>query len=1004
MPPRRKQRKDEDDDAPVLTRSVAVSSDLPWLASRYDSSYGSAPSALPRNNLSGQFRNLQDIVQDALVDAESDEERRPRGSKSIPMSNAPTSAPTPKPKPKTKTKQKSALLQPESSSNFGPEISNSSDASASTPEVGRGQNTPRRNPTRTVNTGTLLSNLGWPRVTGTPDSTRTFGQESSLFGGAELRSTPSRSPNPDILPTTEGEESPIEEDSYPARRSPTKRLFPPRGESSMPPRGQTQVGLRGHVGSPNLMVADHPAPALQPVSRHNVARDSYRNVPDQSFQQHNQANGRPAWNGNVSTEAIPRYNTTHDTYRNVPTHSFQQNGQANEPAANHRANSAQQNGGERSQGHSLFGSLMQDSIDQERRVDRAQQAKLHSERRRRLATHPYVYEIVYKVTKLPRPRWPGRVSDDSDSDGSVAFDMRSRQTPTEELPWGSWLLFRLADAFVAVLDLLFPDTPWYQRPAYIMLAVLVGWLLSRLLSTSDAGSDVLGWLGFSGFNAGLRVPLWMSRPSTIFSDDESREIQRQQRDHDYEITKLTKSSNLHDGSLSKLEGIVPKVVHLKLDKNGRPIIAQEFWHALRDLMKGDREILTIDRGRNGYYHISDEHWRATKDRLSQDPVYQKAASPPQPGTSPADVENIFESKLAKTWEKWLKNNDKRVAKILEPAFGTSIPDKIEKGLAQKLEQYVKNLYKDKKGTKDVVVTRDEFIRHLKGEFATHRNEIKAEALELQKKLEQQVQDAVQKAPEAGIARTELMQIIDERVRDAVANAGLEALAQGKITVNWQSQLRKEVNFLSRGRGTSIDAKHMSPVYKPQIKGKVGSLEWLDSTRRSPDVYPPARTLLRWDDEGDCWCGKESVSSKDGRPLGVFVGYLISHEIVPRYIVIEHILPTATLNPKAMPKDMDVWAYFADLDVRNRVEDFSASHFPSEINNSWLEDGWVKIAQFEYQATEGMDGAHVHQFSPELGNIGAATDQIIVRAVSNHGSDHTCIYRVRLYGDEKKLTW
>ncbi|TEA17194.1 hypothetical protein C8034_v000597 [Colletotrichum sidae] len=1000
MPPRRKQRKDDDDDAPVLTRSVAVSSDLPWLASRYDSSYGSAPSALPRNNLSGQFRNLQDIVQDALVDAESDEERRPRGSKSMSMSNAPTSAPAPKPKPKPKTKQKSALLQPESSSNFGPEISNSSDASASTPEVGRGQNSPRRNPTRTVNTGTL----GWPRVTGTPDSTRTFGQESSLFGGAELRSTPSRSPNPDILPTTEGEESPIEEDSYSARRSPTKRLFPPRGESSMPPRGQTQVGLRGHVGSPNLMVADHPAPALQPVSRHNVARDSYRNVPDQSFQQNNQANGRPAWNGNVSTEAIPRYNTTHDTYRNVPTHSFQQNGQANEPAANHRASSAQQIGGERPQGHSLFGSLMQDSIDQERRVDRAQQAKLHSERRRRLVTHPYVYEIVYKVTKLPRPRSPGRVSDDSDSDGSVAFDMRSRQTPTEELPWGSWLLFRLADAFVAVLDLLFPDTPWYQRPAYIMLAVLVGWVLSRLLSTSDARSDVLGWLGFSGFNAGLRVPLWMSRPSTIFSDDESREIQRQQRDHDYEITKLTKSSNLHDGSLSKLEGIVPKVVHLKLDKNGRPIIAQEFWHALRDLMKGDREILTIDRGRNGYYHISDEHWRATKDRLSQDPVYQKAASPPQPGTSPADVENIFESKLAKTWEKWLKNNDKRVAKILEPAFGTSIPDKIEEGLAQKLEQYVKNLYKDKKGTEDVVVTRDEFIRHLKGEFATHRNEIKAEALELQKKLEQQVQDAVQKAPEAGIARTELMQIIDERVRDAVANAGLEALAQGKITVNWQSQLRKEVNFLSRGRGTIIDAKHMSPVYKPQIKGKVSSPEWLDSTRRSPDVFPPARTLIRWDDEGDCWCGKESVSSKDGRPLGVFVGYLISNEIVPRYIVIEHILPTATLNPEAMPKDMDVWAYFTDLDVRNRVEDFSASHFPSEINNSWLEDGWVKIAQFEYQATEGMDGAHVHQFSPELGNIGAATDQIIVRAVSNHGSDHTCIYRVRLYGDEKKLTW
>ncbi|GJC78322.1 hypothetical protein ColLi_01160 [Colletotrichum liriopes] len=644
---------------------------------------------------------------------------------------------------------------------------------------------------------------------------------------------------------------------------------------------------------------------------------------------------------------------------------------------------------------------MREKIRQEREQEKAQQEALRKERNARLQTWPRIYNTVYSWTHAPRPDSPPPRDEDSDDyDSPIGAH---QQVPSNEFSWSTWILFKLADTFVDLLNFLFSPRSWLIKALLgILLVSLLGWgAVTGLNSAPALGLGGIQWYGLSDIshNLGQFIPLWMSRPSTVFSDEDKREYTRQQRNHEYELTKLTKASKLHEGSLSRLEEIVPKIVHMRLDKHGRPVVGEEFWHALRDLMKSDTEILTMDRGHGGYHFISEEHWRAIRDRLKKDPVYQSAASPAASGPSTAEIEDIAKAKFDKTWEKWLKTNDKLVAKILEPALKTSIPDKIGKDLEYKIEKIVKDRFKDK-DTKDVVVTRNEFIRHLKSEFASHRNEVKAEAQELQKKLEHYINDAVksasEQAPPAGVSRSEMIQVVDGMVRQAIANAGLEALAQGKIGATWDRELRHQVNFLGRHTGVIIDDSATTPDYDPPVKGKIWSPTWLKGTQRDRKPVPASATLWNWEDEGDCWCGKVIVD-KSGVELGVRVGYLLGHEIIPQHVVVEHILPGATLNPDARPKEIDVLAYITEINTRNRVKDFAAAHFPS--SKIILPDGWVRIGHFTYESSDALNGVYVHKLSPELVSLGAVTDQIVLQMVSNYGSDHTCLYRARLYGEK-----
>ncbi|KZL74065.1 spindle pole body-associated protein sad1 [Colletotrichum tofieldiae] len=1212
MPPKRRVRGD-DDDMPIISRGgAAVTSNLPPLASRLDTSYGSAPSTALRNTRRGQRRDLQAIIKETLHDSDDPDDPedpdddddggddddiddiddgpsdRSRGTKRD--HPPPMKSPSPKPVPQSRPTSKGQPSfdpdpDPDSDSDFEPDFGPGRESSESPdllrdpspdptfvqspprqrlsartapsverpsfhqtapaprqrvlPDVAppRGPSPLRQQPltkaagskglappshtgqrlspsrgallaasSRSVFARAISEESGSqhqerrsrepPEPTPTPDSIRTFGQESSLFGGADIGSTPSRlSRSPE-----EVEESPL-------------RPMPPRSNQADQLRGPVRDPISEVVHQPELLDwprqnatrPSQPEPPSTPpaqrfrlqsesprhesparsVARRSVARDSPRTNATPRQVSMDTASPSPAARSSsarlsnhvvedvpatrpistrpsnhvdekastarssstspsnrvieelshldyvppshVSPRRPPQQVNPGPARRNVPQLAANEEpaptrrllhdplsinvvasrpggigGRSIRPSAARRLVEEKDNRpAVRQNGSGLFNSGMREKIRQEREQEKAQQEALRKERNARLQTWPRIYNTVYSWTHAPRPDSPPPRDEDSDDyDSPIGAH---QQVPSSEFSWSTWILFKLADTFVDLLNFLFSPRSWLIKALLgILLVSFLGWgAVTGLNSAPALGLGGIQWYGLSDIshNLGQFIPLWMSRPSTVFSDEDKREYTRQQRNHEYELTKLTKASKLHEGSLSRLEEIVPKIVHMRLDKHGRPVVGEEFWHALRDLMKSDTEILTMDRGHGGYHFISEEHWRAIRDRLKKDPVYQSAASPAAPGPSTADIEDIAKAKFDKSWQKWLKTNDKQVAKILEPALKTSIPDKIGKDLEYKIEKIVKDRFKDK-DTKDVVVTRNEFIRHLKSEFASHRNEVKAEAQELQKKLEHYINDAVksasEQAPPAGVSRSEMIQVVDGMVRQAIANAGLEALAQGKIGVTWDRELRHQVNFLGRHTGVIIDDSATTPDYDPPVKGKIWSPTWLKGTQRDRKSVPASATLWNWEDEGDCWCGKVIVD-KSGVELGVRVGYLLGHEIIPQHVVVEHILPGATLNPDARPKEIDVLAYITEINTRNRVKDFAAAHFPS--SKIILPDGWVRIGHFTYESSDALNGVYVHKLSPELVSLGAVTDQIVLQIISNYGSDHTCLYRARLYGEK-----
>lgn len=479
----------------------------------------------------------------------------------------------------------------------------------------------------------------------------------------------------------------------------------------------------------------------------------------------------------------------------------------------------------------------------------------------------------------------------------------------------------------------------------------------------DAPILTLNWYGWNDWanNVGQFFPSPLLHSHGVLTDDQYDDLKEY----------LQRRTSRTEAAVDNLKSVLPKVVSVKKDNKGKIIIADEFWAALKALIQHDNSILSLD----GKSQVSEQHWKAIEQRLKKAGLLDKPLSAD-------DVARIVDKSAPASWEKWLEKNKQKVADIIGQDKGSS------KG--------------PPKGTNEAVVSKDEFMRELTDRLAKSKKEVDIEMGGLRKELDGVLQEVKKLASDGGMTKTETLTLINKVVDKEIVRR-LAQIGSRPGAAKIDAMFSNRVNFFSPGNNAQIDISLSSPTYELDAPPLL-SHKWLKSMRWQPQFLQDKSQALRpWSDPGHCWCAATLGHKNRTHPATLAVQ--LPRFVIPQQVVLEHIDPAATTDPLAMPRDVEVWARIEDPDHQDRVLDWMSVQFPADLgpprNDKLIDQGFAKIGHFTYDHRPKDEGIYVHQLSRDLvDRLRAATDLVVLRAVSNYGAkDHTCFYRVRLYGDE-----
>jgi SUN domain-containing protein 1/2 len=260
-----------------------------------------------------------------------------------------------------------------------------------------------------------------------------------------------------------------------------------------------------------------------------------------------------------------------------------------------------------------------------------------------------------------------------------------------------------------------------------------------------------------------------------------------------------------------------------------------------------------------------------------------------------------------------------------------------------------------------VLHRDEFISLMQDEYTKLGRLVDKKITEAYHSMSKGVK---------ALIKDDVNKIIMDQIR-------IESLAMANLVANAEINLRK-VNYFSTGLGARIDPYETSSTF---IDDEPAVTSLYRRLFPGPGRRPPITALQKWDEPGDCWCASPDETNQGFAQLSILLG----HEMYPQQVTVEHLPKAASLDSTSAPKNIEVWV---PLPYDPSIRVWSAAGCGQGPKNHYC------LGNFAYNV-HGSN--HVQTFNLDVHSIIPAS-KVLLRVTDNWGSDHTCIYRVRLHGE------